>query len=70
MMTFDQSLLKAYQLGLVTEDTAVNYSTRKAVVQRGIDTVKQTRGEKTTDVEGLKMDTDYNRSVIGAGRKK
>jgi twitching motility protein PilT len=70
MMTFDQSLLKAYQQGLVTEDTAVNYSTRKAVVQRGIDTVKQTRGEKTTDVEGLKIDTDYNRSVFGAGKKK
>ena len=70
MMTFDQSLLKAYETGLVTEDTAVNYSTRKAVVQRGIDTVKQTRGEKTTDVEGLKLDTDYNRSVFGGGKKK
>ena len=69
MMTFDQSLLRAYEHGLVTEDTAVNYSTRKAVVQRGIDTVKQTRGEKTTDVEGLKLDHDYNRSVFGAKRK-
>ena len=69
MMTFDQSLLKSYEQGIVTEDTAVNYSTRKAVVQRGIDTVKQTRGEKTTDVEGLKLDHDYNRSVFGAKRK-
>jgi twitching motility protein PilT len=48
----------------------VNYSTRKAVVQRGIDTVKQTRGEKTTDVEGLKLDIDYNRSVFGSTRKR
>jgi twitching motility protein PilT len=70
MMTFDQSLLHSYQAGLVTEDTAVNYSTRRAVVQRGIDTIKQTRGEKTTDVQGLKLDTDYNRSVFGAARKK
>src|SRR5687768_16993188 len=70
MMTFDQSLLKAYQQGIVTEDTAVNYSTRRAVVQRGIDTIKQKRGEKTTDVEGLKLDSDYNRSVFGAGKKK
>ena len=69
MMTFDQSLLRSYEHGLVTEDTAVNYSTRKAVVQRGIDTVKQTRGEKTTDVEGLKLDHDYNRSVFGAKKK-
>ena len=70
MMTFDQSLLKAYENGLVTEDTAVNYSTRKAIVQRGIDTLKQKRGEKTTDVEGLRLDQDYNRSVFGAARKK
>jgi twitching motility protein PilT len=70
MMTFDQSLLHSYEQGIVTEDTAVNYSTRKAVVQRGIDTLKQTRGEKTTDVEGLKLDSDYNRSVFGGARKK
>jgi len=70
MMTFDQSLLHSYQAGLVTEDTAVNYSTRRAVVQRGIDTIKQTRGEKTTDVQGLKLDTDYNRSVFGAPARK
>src|SRR5512145_1562675 len=69
MMTFDQSLLKAYQTGLITEDTAVNYSTRKAIVQRGIDTVKQKRGEKTTDVEGLKLDSEYNRSVFGARKR-
>jgi twitching motility protein PilT len=69
MMTFDQSLLHSYEHGLVTEDTAVNYSTRKAVVQRGIDTIKQKRGEKTTDVEGLKLDHDYNRSVFGTRKK-
>jgi len=39
-------------------------------VQRGIDTLKQKRGEKTTDVEGLRLDQDYNRSVFGAARKK
>jgi twitching motility protein PilT len=48
----------------------VGYSTRKAIVQRGIDTQKQKRGEKTTDVEGLKLDADYNRSVFGAARRK
>ncbi len=69
MMTFDQSLLHSYEHGLVTEDTAVNYSTRKAVVQRGVDTIKQKRGEKTTDVVGLKLDADYNRSVFGTRKK-
>jgi twitching motility protein PilT len=69
MMTFDQSLLHAYEHGLITEDTAVNYSTRRAVVQRGVDTIKQKRGEKTTDLEGLKLDHDYNRSVFGTRKK-
>jgi len=69
MMTFDQSLLHSYEDGLITEDTAVNYSSRKAVVQRGIDTVKQRRGEKTTDVEGLRLDSEYNRSVFGARKR-
>jgi len=69
MMTFDQSLLHSYEHGLITEDTAVNFSTRRAVVQRGVDTIKQKRGEKTTDVEGLKLDSDYNRSVFGARKK-
>ncbi len=63
MMTFDQAIVAAYESGIVTEETAVSYATRKAVVQRGIDKVKQSRGEKTSDVEGLKLDWDYNRSV-------
>ena len=63
MMTFDQAIVRAYEAGMITEETAVSYSTRKAIVQRGIDKVKQGRGEKTSDVEGLKLDWDYNRSV-------
>ena len=69
MMTFDQSLLRSYEYGLITEDTAVGSCTRKAVVQRGIDTIKQKRGEKTTDVDGLKLDSEYNRSVFGARKR-
>jgi twitching motility protein PilT len=30
-------------------------------VGRGIDSVKSTRGEATTDIEGLKIDSDYGR---------
>ena len=63
MMTFDQALVRAYESGMITEETAVSYATRKAIVQRGIDKVKQSRGQKTTDVDGLKLDWDYNKSV-------
>jgi twitching motility protein PilT len=64
MTTFDQSLLRSYEHGIIAEDTAVAYATRKAIVQRGIDTIKQKRGEKTTEIEGLRLDADYNRTVI------
>ena len=67
MMTFDQALLRSYEQGIVTEETAGAYSTRKSVVQRGIDQIKQKRGEKTTELEGLRLDTDYNRK-LGAKR--
>ncbi len=56
MQTFDQALVKAFEEGKVTAETAETYSTRKAIVQRGIDRIKQGRGEKTTDIEGLSMD--------------
>ena len=42
--------------GLVSAENAELYSSRKAIVQRGIDRIKQTRGEKTTEIEGLAMD--------------
>jgi len=67
MQTFDQALLRSYEQGIVTEETAGAYSTRKSVVQRGIDQIKQKRGEKTTELEGLRLDTDYNRK-LGAKR--
>jgi twitching motility protein PilT len=63
MMTFDQALVRAYEAGMITDETAVAYATRKAVVQRGIDKVKQARGQKTTDVEGLKLDWAYSKGV-------
>jgi twitching motility protein PilT len=63
MMTFDGALLRSYEQGLVTEDTALAYCTRKSVVQRGIDQIKQKRGEKTTTLAGLRLDADYNRRL-------
>jgi len=59
MQTFDQAIIRAYADGLIEAESAELYATRKAVVQRGIDKVKQTRGEKTTDIEGLAVDTGY-----------
>ncbi|MBI5624607.1 MAG: PilT/PilU family type 4a pilus ATPase [Elusimicrobia bacterium] len=63
MQTFDQGLLEAFEKGLVTGETAELYATRKATVQRGLDKVRQERGEDTSDIEGLAIDTDYDKMV-------
>ncbi len=62
MMTFDQCITELYREGIVTEDTAISYASRKAIVGRSIDAVKSERGEKTTSIDGLKMDGEYGKS--------
>jgi len=52
---FDQACLEAYEHGFITEDNALVYCTKRSVVSRGIDNLKKTRGEATTDVGALRM---------------
>lgn len=59
MVTFDKSIVGLYEQGLISEETALAYASRKAVVSRGIDRIKSSRGEKTTDIEGLEVDLAY-----------
>jgi len=61
MMTFDQCIPELYKNGLVDEQTAMGYASRKAIVGRAIDTIKAQRGEKTTSIEGLAIDKDYGK---------
>ena len=53
--TFDQACLDAYDQGLISEETALLYCTKKGPVTRGIDNIKKRRGESTTDVNQLDM---------------
>jgi len=59
MITFDKSIIRLYEKGLISEQTALTYASRKAAVGRGIDRIKSGRGEKTTDIENLEVDLDY-----------
>ncbi|MHB8523289.1 MAG: type IV pilus twitching motility protein PilT [Limisphaerales bacterium] len=52
---FDHACLEAYEQGLITEETASLYCTKKGVVTRGIDNIKKKRGEATTTVVNLRM---------------
>ena len=62
MITFDDYIVELYEKGLITEETAMAYASRKGIVGRGIDSVKSSRGEATTDIEELQVDNDYGKT--------
>ena len=63
MMTFDQCIGDHYKDGFITEETALGYASHKAVVGREIDSIKATKGEKTTAIEGLEVDKEYGKTI-------
>jgi twitching motility protein PilT len=52
---FDHACVEAFTEGVITEETAMLYCTRRGVVTRSLDLIKKERGEITTDVGSLKM---------------
>jgi twitching motility protein PilT len=58
--TFDDACLEAYEQGIITEETAALYCTKRSVVSRGIDNIKKTRGEMTSTAGSLRMKTGTN----------
>ena len=61
--TFDDHILELYQNGLISEETALAFASKRPVVKRGIDQLKSAKGEKTTDIEGLRIDSQYSRRL-------
>jgi len=59
--TFDMAVLELFEQDLITEDTALLYCTNKGVVTRGLDKVKKSRGESTTNLTGLALDVEYGK---------
>jgi len=61
MTTFDDYIIGLYEKGLITEETAMAYASRKGILGRGIDSIKSARGEATTDIKELEVDNDYRK---------
>lgn len=59
--TFDMAIMELFDLGQVTEETAMLYCSNKGVMSRGLDKMKKIKGEKTTDISGLKLDVGYGK---------
>ncbi len=52
---FDHAVLEAYEKGIITEETAMLACTKRGPVTRGIDLLKKSRGEVTTNINSLRM---------------
>jgi twitching motility protein PilT len=64
MQTFDQSIIKLFQDGLIAEDSALAYASRKSVARRGIDDIKKKQGLVTSDIHELALDEEYSKSTL------
>jgi len=64
MVTFDQHLVGLFEDSLITQETAMAYASQRGIVGRGIDAIKSSRGEKTTDIDDkLEIDRTYNKAL-------
>jgi twitching motility protein PilT len=59
-MTFDQSILSAYENDLITEETARLFASRKGRITRGIDLIQKSRGVDNDLDSGLRLDIPEN----------
>ena len=62
-MTFDQSILNAYENGKITEETANLFASRKGRITRGIDLIQKARGIDNELDSGLRLDLPANAVV-------
>jgi twitching motility protein PilT len=63
MITFDDYIVELFSKGLISEETGKAYASNKGIVGRGIDTVKSSRGQSTTDIGKLEVDKSYGKPV-------
>jgi len=60
MRTFDQHLLELFETGLITEESAILYASHRSEIKRGLDTIKSSRGERTSSIDDLRMEEEEN----------
>ena len=69
MMTFDDCIIDLFNKDLITEQTAIAFSTNRAIVNRGIDAIKKTRGDQTTTIGNLEVDKSYGKTKMDSWKR-
>ena len=64
--TFDHACVDAFEQGVITEESALLYCSKKGPVTRLIDNVKKARGEQTTSVGNLGMKKEEYKPSSGS----
>ena len=59
-ITFDQSILNAYEAGAISEENARVFASKKGKISRGIDLLQKTRGIDNQVDTGLRLDRPVN----------
>lgn len=55
-ITFDKSIINAYEVGMLEEETAMLYASKKGKMSRELDLIKKSRGEDRHRESGLRLD--------------
>src|SRR5580704_6336737 len=58
---FDSACLEAFEQGVISEETALIYCTKRSIVSRGIDNSKKSRGEMSNTAGSLRMKSTPNK---------
>lgn len=61
--TFESCLVDLYKEGKISEEQALLNSTRRSLLRQKIDYVKSEKGERTSDLNQLEIDTDYGKRL-------
>ena len=57
--TFDQDIIEKFEKGMISEETARLFASKRANIRRGMDQIKSRRGQKTTSIKNLALDQEY-----------
>jgi len=69
MMTFDDCIIDLFDKGLIEEKTAIAFATNRAVVNRGLDVIKKTRGDQTVNLGNLEVDKSYGKAKTDSWKR-
>jgi twitching motility protein PilT len=61
MITFDDYIIELFRQGVINEETGKAYASNRGIVGRGIDSIKSSMGQATTDIGKLEVDKNYGK---------